>query len=85
MWPPSYVEESPVEVKIGVRNAPRELIVESSQTPDEVRKAVQDALSGKTGILELSDDRGRSVVVVAEHLTYVDIGEAGERRVGFGL
>jgi hypothetical protein len=76
-----------VEVKIGVRNATRELTIESAQAPDEVYKAVQKALTDKTGkgVLDLSDERGRRVVVVAEHLTYVDIGEPGERRVGFGL
>lgn len=76
-----------MEVKIGVRNATRELTIESAQTPDEVHKAVKQALTSKTGsgLLELTDERGRKVVVVTEHLTYVDIGEPGERRVGFGL
>lgn len=74
-----------MEVKIGVRNATRELVLESSQTPDEVHDAVMKALKSNDGVLELTDERGRQVVVVVEHLTYVDIGESEERRVGFGL
>lgn len=74
-----------MEVKIGVRNATRELVLESSQTPDDVYGAVMKALKSNNGVLELTDERGRQVVVVVEHLMYVDIGEGEERRVGFGL
>ena len=80
----SFEGES-VEVKIGVRNATRELILESAQSPDEVHSAVMKALKSSNGVLELTDERGRQVVVIVEHLMYVDIGESEERRVGFGL
>jgi Protein of unknown function (DUF3107) len=73
-----------VEVKIGVRNATRELVLESAQSPKEVEKAVFDALGGKSDVLDLTDERGRRVIVVTAHLTYVEIGEPIERRVGFG-
>lgn len=73
-----------MEVKIGVHNATRELVIESAQSPEEVQKAVMAAVTGKDGVLELTDERGRRVIVVAEHLTYVEIGEPVERRVGFG-
>lgn len=82
--PARVTEGVTVEVKIGVHNAARELVLESTQTPDEVKKAVFDALSGKTGLLELTDERGRRVMVLTTHLTYVEIGEPVERRVGFG-
>ncbi|HEX5996192.1 MAG TPA: DUF3107 domain-containing protein [Jiangellales bacterium] len=73
-----------MEVKIGVKNATRELVIESAQSPDEVQKAVMAAVTGKDGVLELTDERGRRVIVVADQLTYVEIGEPVERRVGFG-
>jgi hypothetical protein len=74
-----------VEVKIGVQNAARELVIESAQTPDDITEAVSTALSGKgTGTLILVDERGRRVVVPADKLAYVEIGEHAERRVGFG-
>lgn len=72
-----------MEVKIGVQYAARELVLESSQTPDEVQSAVESALQAG-GVLVLSDERGRRVVVPVDKIGYVEIGEASERRVGFG-
>ena len=73
-----------MEVKIGVQFAPRELVLESSQSPDEVTKAVADALKADLGVLSLEDEKGRRVLVPADKLAYVEIAEAETRRVGFG-
>jgi hypothetical protein len=73
-----------VEVKIGVQHANRELVLESEQSPDEVQQAVAEALSGKSALLQLTDDKGRRVIVPADRLAYVEIGEVSIRKVGFG-
>jgi hypothetical protein len=73
-----------VEVKIGVQFAPRELVLESGQTPEQVEKAVADALKADLGILTLEDEKGRRVLVPADKLAYVEIAENETRRVGFG-
>jgi hypothetical protein len=73
-----------VEVKIGVLHAPREINIESAQSADEVEKAVADALSGDSKLLSLVDEHGRKVLIPAERLAYVEIGEPATRRVGFG-
>jgi hypothetical protein len=73
-----------VEVKIGVQYAPRELVLESAQSADEVAKAVADALKADLGVLTLIDDKGRRVLVPADKLAYVEIAESEMRRVGFG-
>jgi hypothetical protein len=73
-----------VEVKIGVQHATRELVLESEQSPAEVQAAVEAALSGKSNLLQLVDEKGRRVLVPAEKLAYVEIGEESGRRVGFG-
>ncbi|MGZ0151723.1 DUF3107 domain-containing protein [Kribbella sp. WER1] len=73
-----------MEVKIGVQHANRELVLESEQSPEEVQQLVADALSGKSGLLELTDDKGRKVLVPADRLAYVEIGEVSARKVGFG-
>jgi hypothetical protein len=72
-----------VEVKIGVQFAPRELLVESVQTPDEVAAAVSEALASDSGILQLTDEKGRKVIVPVAKLAYVEIAEASARPVGF--
>ncbi len=73
-----------MEVKIGVQYAPRELVLESAQSADEVAKAVSDALKADLGVLTLVDDKGRRVLVPADKLAYVEIAESEQRRVGFG-
>jgi hypothetical protein len=73
-----------VEVKIGVQHTPRELVLESGQTPDEVEKAVTAAFKSSDGVLTLVDDKGRRVIVPVAKLGYVEIAEAEQRRVGFG-
>jgi hypothetical protein len=73
-----------VEVKIGVQHAPREIVLESGQSAEEVERAVNEALAGKVRLLVLSDDKGRKVLVPADRIAYVEIGEPATRRVGFG-
>jgi len=73
-----------VEVKIGVQHTPREIVLESGQTAEEVESAVSEALTGKAQLLTLVDDHGRKVLVPAERLAYVEIGEPSVRKVGFG-
>jgi hypothetical protein len=73
-----------VEVKIGVQNVARELVLESSQSADEVAGAVSEALAGGDGVLRLRDEKGRLVVVPVGALAYVEIGVEESRRVGFG-
>jgi hypothetical protein len=73
-----------VEVKIGVQNAPREIVIESSQSADEVVAAVAKALDGSEKLLSLADEHGRRVLIPSERLAYVEIGEPAARKVGFG-
>ncbi|MFE3636414.1 DUF3107 domain-containing protein [Streptomyces cellostaticus] len=73
-----------MEVKIGVQHAPREIVLESGQSVDEVERVVAEALAGKTPLLSLEDEKGRKVLVPADRLAYVEIGEPTVRKVGFG-
>jgi hypothetical protein len=77
------IEEDSVEVKIGVQFGPRELVLESGQTPDEVEKTVTEAIASKDGVLALTDEKGRRVIVPVDKLAYVEIAEAASRPVGF--
>jgi hypothetical protein len=72
-----------VEVKIGVLHTAREIVLDSPLTPDEVEKHVADALKSVDGQLKLADDRGRTVIIPANLVAYVDIAQADTRRVGF--
>lgn len=72
-----------MEVKVGVADTARELLINSSQTPEEVEALVADALRGSTSTLTLLDDKGRRYVIPAARVAYVEIGSADSRRVGF--
>jgi hypothetical protein len=73
-----------VEVRIGVKGAPRELTIESAQTAEEIEKIVQTALKDGAATVTLADEKGRRVLVATDKLAYVEIAEADSRRVGFG-
>jgi 3-hydroxyacyl-CoA dehydrogenase len=72
-----------VEVKIGVQFAARELVLESTQSPAEVEEAVTTALGSETGVLTLTDEKGRRVIVPVAKLAYIEIAESTPRPVGF--
>jgi hypothetical protein len=74
-----------VEVKIGVTDSARELVFNSAQTPTEVEKLITDALGQDAGVLSLTDEKGRRFLVQTSKITYVEIGAADTRRVGFGV
>ena len=74
-----------MEVKIGIADSSRELVVSSDQTPDEVQKLVDEALASADGLLRLADDKGRRYVVRAAQIAYVEIAPEDVRRVGFAI
>jgi Protein of unknown function (DUF3107) len=74
-----------VEVKIGIAESPRELVFSSAQTPGEVEELVTAALGEGSGLLSLTDDKGRRFLVHTTKIAYVEIGAADGRRVGFGI
>ena len=74
-----------MEVKIGVTDSPRELVFNSAQTPSEVEELITEALSKDSGVLTLTDEKGRRFLVQSAKIAYVEIGAADVRRVGFGV
>ena len=72
-----------MEVKVGVADTARELVLNSDQSPDEIESLVASALKDSAGTLSLVDDKGRRFVVPSARVAYVEIGSADSRRVGF--
>jgi hypothetical protein len=72
-----------VEVKIGVQHAGRELVVESGQTAEEIAGAVTKALAESSGVLTLTDVKGKQIMVPVTKLAYVEIDDTVVRKVGF--
>jgi hypothetical protein len=72
-----------VEVKIGIQSAPRELVVETDATADEVEAALRSAVDGKAGVFVLANSKGGRVLVPAEKIAYLEFSGNEQRRVGF--
>jgi hypothetical protein len=71
-----------MEVKIGIQNAARELVVDTNESADAVEKLVSEAVASD-GVLAITDTRGRRVMVPAARLAYVEIGGGVSGQVGF--
>lgn len=74
-----------MDVKIGVAESSRELVVSSEQTPDEVEALIREALKDPKGLLSLTDDKGKRFVMPSARIAYVEIAAADSRRVGFAV
>jgi len=71
------------EVRIAVTRVANDITFESALSAAEIKSAVTEALlSGKP--LTLSDTRGHEIIVPADKIGYVEVGEPASRRVGFG-
>ncbi|GAA4625257.1 MULTISPECIES: DUF3107 domain-containing protein [Cellulomonas] len=72
-----------MDITIGVQHLTREITIESDQSAEQVTAAVNAALAGRP-TLELTDVRGRRVIVPTASIGYVEIGAESKGRVGFG-
>lgn len=72
-----------MEVRIGVQNTAREVVLESTLSATEVSAAVSKAIADGS-VLSLTDEKGRQVLVPAAGIAYVDIAASEVRRIGFG-
>ena len=79
----SKKSEKTALVRISVTNVSSELSFECATSPADIKAAVTAALASNTP-LSLTDIRGHEIIVPAEKIGYIEIGEPTERRVGFG-
>ncbi|MGN6174592.1 MAG: DUF3107 domain-containing protein [Streptosporangiaceae bacterium] len=72
-----------MEVKIGIQSIPRELVVDTNASPEEIENSLAEALASG-GLFVLPDDKDGKVMVPADKIGYVEFAGVEERRVGFG-
>ena len=71
------------EVRIAVTSVASDIVFESAMSAVEIKSAVTEALiSGKP--LTLCDTSGHEIIVPADKIGFVKVGESASRRVGFG-
>jgi hypothetical protein len=73
-----------VEITIGIKNIARELTIQSAQSAEDLRAAIAAALADPAGVLTLVDEHDRVTVIPASAIGFVQMGQEGQRRVGFG-
>ncbi|HVM64079.1 MAG TPA: DUF3107 domain-containing protein [Acidimicrobiales bacterium] len=75
-----------MDVRVGVTQAPKEIHLELADDVDQatIVASVEKALADGSGVLWLTDRKGRRVGVPAAKVAYVELGSPNEdRRVGF--
>lgn len=77
-----------MDVRIGVTQALREIVVEMDDDPgarDAVKASIEAALAGTTPTLWITDKKGREIAVSSSKIAYVELGSPeSDRRIGFG-
>jgi Protein of unknown function (DUF3107) len=72
-----------VEIRIGIQSAPRELVIDTTSSIDEVERLLRAAVTDGT-VLVLASDKGGRVMIPADKLAYLEYLGSEPRRVGFG-
>jgi hypothetical protein len=72
-----------MEVRIGIRENGRDLSFESASSSKELTDQIISAISSGAALVELADDKGKTILVPVSAIAYVEIGVDQSRRVGF--
>lgn len=72
-----------MEIRIGIKHSPRELAFETETTAAQLREQVEAARAQESGLVALTDAKGREYLVDAASIAYVEYGGETGRKVGF--
>ncbi|PLS23967.1 DUF3107 domain-containing protein [Bifidobacterium imperatoris] len=72
-----------MDIELGIQNVARPVNFGTEQSADEVSSAIAQAVAEGTTI-DLTDDKGRRIIVPAKALGYAIIGSDTKHAVGFG-
>lgn len=73
-----------MEIKIGIREIGREIVVETETAAQDIEQDFTEALS-KGGVFKLVGANGRKLVFNASQIGYLDMASEQARPVGFGF
>jgi hypothetical protein len=73
-----------VEVKIGIQSVPRELIVDTDASAEDVEQELVTALEKPHGVFAVSVRTGGRLLVPADKVAFLEFSVSDTRRVGFG-
>jgi hypothetical protein len=70
------------DIRIGISDSSHELRIETSLDSAKVQALVEESLKNGTPLV-ITDVRGNNTVVPGNKISFVEFGNAPERRVGF--
>jgi hypothetical protein len=74
--------EKHVEIRIGIAQTHRDVVLESNESYAAVAEQINEAIKSST-VLSLTDERGRTILVPGDRIAFVEIGATSAGRVGF--
>lgn len=74
-----------MEIRIGIVNAPREVAIELPEdaTIDDVKATIDAGVTDSSGLVWLTDRKGKQSGFPADKIAYVEIGDSDDQRIGF--
>lgn len=72
-----------MDIELGIQNVARPVNFSTDESADNVSQAIAQAVADNTTI-DLTDDKGRRIIVPAKVLGYAIIGSETKHAVGFG-
>ena len=72
-----------MDIELGIQNVARPVNFSTDESADNVSQAIAQAVADNTTI-DLTDDKGRRIIVPANALGYALIGSETKHAVGFG-
>ena len=72
-----------MDIELGIQNVARAVTFSTDESADNVSQAIAQAVADNATI-DLTDDKGRRIIVPAKALGYAIIGSETKHAVGFG-
>ena len=70
-----------MEIRIGIKDNGRDIGFETDKSAKDMAEQVKQGM--QAGMLQLEDNKGRSYLIPATSVAYIEIGAEESRRVGF--
>lgn len=72
-----------MDIELGIQNVARPVNFSTDESADNVSQAIAQAVADNATI-DMTDDKGRHIIVPAKALGYAIIGSETKHAVGFG-
>lgn len=72
-----------MDIKIGLADSPRELVIRVAEDGAAVLSQLAKAIEAGNPVVQLADEKGRQFLIRTEKILYVEQGSATAHSVGF--